>query len=371
MRLRRLVGVKATGRRIARPTGGEFRPARARCRAEALAGLNPAPQTGRSAIFLCAIFFLAAAAGLGATRPRYGGTLRVETHESLPEQAPAGFGVARFEAGRHASYAADENAPGGRPFLDGVEIEMGRPQRDQSIDLEVGKADLVEVGPNGLRRQPNGRKIWSSQPVRVVALVFASRLENARVREALALAVDRTAILNVLLQHQGEISGALLPQWLSGYAFLFPAASDIGRARAIVAGVPAAARALTLAADGPALRPIAERIALNAHDAGLAVTVASSGGADVRLVELRIASSDPNRALAGIASALRLPEPPPADSPEALYAAERGLLEGFRIVPLFHLPVVYAAGPRVHGGPGISPLGEFEFEDVWVEGGRQ
>ena len=40
------------------------------------------------------------------------------------------------------------------------------------------------------------------------------------------------------------------------------------------------------------------------------------------------------------------------------------------MVPLFHLPDVYGVAPRVKGGPGISPLGEWRFENVWLEGGR-
>ena len=75
-------------------------------------------------------------------------------------------------------------------------------------------------------------------PVRVLALVFSPRFDDARAREALALAVDRSAIHSVLLQRQGEVSGALLPQWLSGYAFLFPATADLGRARQLAAGAP-------------------------------------------------------------------------------------------------------------------------------------
>jgi ABC-type oligopeptide transport system substrate-binding subunit len=71
-----------------------------------------------------------------------------------------------------------------------------------------------------------------------------------------------------------------------------------------------------------------------------------------------------------MAAALGLPEPPRAASPEALYAAERALLEGFRVIPLFHLPDVYGVNPRVKGGPGIAPLGEWRFENLWVEGGR-
>ena len=174
----------------------------------------------------------------------------------------------------------------------------------------------------------------------------------------------REAIQTVLLQRQGEVSGALLPQWLSGFAFLFPTASDLKRARELASG----AKPVALAVDDPALRPIAERIALNARDAGLAVTIGQ--GADVVLTELRVVSSDPAIALAAMGRALGLPQREPVDTPESLYAAERALLEGFRVIPLIHLPDVYGAGPRVRGAPGITPLGEWRFENLWLEGGR-
>src|SRR5262249_28899605 len=162
--------------------------------------------------------------------------------------------------------------------------------REQSNDLEMGRADVVEVGPAELRRQAPGRRVWSSSPVRVLALVFSGRVDDARIREALALAVDRSAIHTVLLQRQGEISGALLPQWISGYAFLFPSSADLGRARQLAAG----ARPITLGVSDPALRPIADRIAINARDAGLRVSVTQTPeSADVRLTELRIESTDP------------------------------------------------------------------------------
>ena len=329
-----------------------------------------------------ALAALAAATAAAATRPHYGGTLRVEIRQSYETSDPptAGYGmpdlarafaVTHWEAGRRAVYAADENAAGGRPFLDTVEIEMARPLRDQSIDLELGRTDMVELGPSELRRQPARREVWPSAPVRLVALVFSPRVEDARVREALALAVDRAAIHNVLLQRQGEVSAALLPQWLSGYAFLFPAGADAARARTLLAGLPAAVRAISLGVEDAAERPIAERIALNARDAGLAVSVVPrAAGADARLVEVRIGSSDAALALAGAAASLGLPEPARAASPEALYAAERALLEGFRVIPLFHLPDVYGVNPRVKGRPGIAPLGEWRFENLWVEGGR-
>ena len=322
----------------------------------------------------------AALPAAAATRPRYGGTLRVEVREAFetadpPQTGPgmadlgAAFAIARWEAGRSAVYAAQQSAAGGRPFLDTIEIVMGRPLREQAADLESGKADLVELGWNDARRLAAGRRVWFSSPVRIVVLVFGPRVDDARVREALALAVNRAAIHNVLLQGQGDISGALLPQWISGYAFLFDMAADVARAKTLAAAAPPAARSFSLAVDDPALRPVADRIALNARDAGLTVSIVPGSAADVRLIEVRIVSRDGARALAAVADALSLPAPARADSPEALYQAERALLDGFRVVPLFHLPDIYGVGSRVRGG-GISPLGEWRFENVWLEGGR-
>jgi ABC-type oligopeptide transport system substrate-binding subunit len=286
----------------------------------------------------------------------------------LAEPARA-FRIERWEPGRRAVWAADDNAAGGRPFLDGIEINLARPLREQALDLELGKADLVEVGPNEARRQ---RRTWASAPVRLVALVFDPRIADVGVRAALALAIDRGAIHSVLLQRQGETAGALLPQWLSGYAFLFPAAQNLPLARSLAAPLAAGTKSLSLTYDAaePLARSIAERIAVNARDAGLLVAVSPQNRyADVRLVEVRIDAAEPARALARVAAALGLGEPAKGAGPEALYAAERALLEGYRVVPLFHLPEVYGAGPRVRTWlePAIGELGEWRLENLWLE----
>ena len=240
----------------------------------------------------------AAAAATAETRPHYGGTLRVEVREAIetpdpPQEGPrlaqlnSAFSISRWEAGRRAVYAANENAAGGRPFLDTVEVQLGRQpartgHRPGTRQGGRGRDRAFGSAPHHAARA----RVWSSAPVRLLALVFGARVDDARVREALALAVDRAAIHNVLLQRQGEISGALLPQWLSGYAFLFSPAADLARARALVAGLPPSARTLSLGVEDPAWQPIADRIALNARDAGLTVSVAGTTAlADVRLAE--------------------------------------------------------------------------------------
>ena len=92
-----------------------------------------------------------------------------------------------------------------------------------------------------------------------------------------------------------------------------------------------------------------------------------SGSADVALVDVRIEQTDPGQALAGLAAAPRLAGPARAETAEQLYTAEREMLEGCRMIPIAHLPEAYGVGPRVRGGPGIAPSGEWRFENVWLE----
>ena len=333
----------------------------------------------RAALLAC---LCAAFCALSATRPHYGGTLRVELRQAIegadpPQSGPGigdlfgAFAISRWETGHHAVFNADDNAAGGRPFLDTIEIDLGRGAREQMADLNLGRADIVQLGPGEAPRSQGGRRIWQSSPVLVIALVFQPRVDDARIREALAFSIDRDAIHRVLLQRQGEVSGALLPQWLSGFAFLFSTAADLNRARGLMAGVAAPGRTLSMAVQDTAMRSIADRIVLNARDVGISITMAAPGGnADVKLTEARVASTEPARALAALAATLGQPEPPRADTPESLYLAERSLLEGYRVIPLFHLPDVYLVSPRVQGAPAITPLGEWRFENLWLETGR-
>jgi len=289
------------------------------------------------------------------------------------------FRVTAFEPGRHATLAANDNYWSGRPFLDAIEVQLGRSLRDQMADFELGKADVVEIGPADLHRaSEHGRTVWSSAAVNLIALAFApGHADDARLREALALSIDRAAMHTFLLQKQGEPTAALLPQWISGYTFAFPAAQDLPRARGLAGALPPAARTLSLAYD-PAMRaarPLAERVAVNARDAGLTVQVSPlNPRADVRLVDVRVASLDPERALAGLAAALGLEAPEAAPAPSlssaALYESERKLLDGWHAIPLFHLPMFYGASSRVqlYAPPVVTRLGDWRFDNVWLSG---
>ncbi|MFB3827564.1 MAG: ABC transporter substrate-binding protein [Bryobacteraceae bacterium] len=268
------------------------------------------------------------------------------------------FRLTRWEPGRRAAFAANEDHWAGRPFADAVEIEMGRGSREQLINLELGRADIVELAPPEARR---ARRAWASQPVELFAIVFRDgRPADPRLREALSAAVDRPAIRNVIFQKHGEPAGGILPQWISGYAFLFPAAPDLGRARKLAAASSSRALSIGYDAGDPLARLLAERVALNARDGGLAATAAPNPQADARILRWRIRSLESGDALREFGAPSR------AETAEAACAAERALLAGYRVIPLVHAPVLFGASPRVHAPP-LTPLGELRLADTWLE----
>ncbi len=272
------------------------------------------------------------------------------------------FAPAKEEPGKPITLTAHSLYWGGRPYLDSIEVQTGRTSQQQALDLELGKADVIEVPLTDLRRlrQRNARLVIS-RPTEVLALVFdAARAIPPAVQEAVALSIDRVAIQNVLLQREGEISAALLPQWLSGYSFVFRAGRDVPRARQLAAG----ATALTLAYERSDIlgRSIAERIAVNANEAGLSLRLSPGSDGDVRLVRLHITTTDPETALADLTGQLKT-QPP---APDTLYNMEKALLGGGRVIPLLHLPLAWQLSPKVHGWTG-----DRRWEDVWLDAGAE
>lgn len=263
------------------------------------------------------------------------------------------FRIAHWEAEKSARLVAHDGYWAGRPFLDAIEIRMGRPLRDQELDLEAGKTDVAEIlVTDGRRLRQKGFAISSTPFMETLALVF----ENPRVpdatREALALSIDRATINNVLLQKQGEPSAALLPRWLSGYSFLFPAARNIAQAKQLAAS--AAPLAFAYDRQDAILRPVGERIAVNASEAGIALK-SSAGPVDVRLMRLPITSRDAWTSLDGLAAMLKLGTPRVATE----FEAESALLNGYRIIPLVHLPRMWATSGAVRNWPLLA--------DVWLD----
>jgi len=273
--------------------------------------------------------------------------------KAVAESGP--FRIVNQRPGEFVRLAANENYWGGRPFLDAVEIHMGRGRRDQLLDFELGKADVVEAEVTDIKslKQPN-TVLQISKPLETVALVFENARTSSLTRQAVALSIDRIAMQRVMLDKQGEVSGALLPQWISGYAFLFSTERDVARAKSLAP--PGTTLLLCEDARDRVLRSLADRIAVDVGQAGIVVRPATSG-CEVRLVRLPIKSVNPQQALLSLASALHAAAPAWASS----YAMECELLRDNHVVPLFQLPLVYALKPNVRNWSA-----QWNLADVWL-----
>jgi hypothetical protein len=368
-----------------------------------------------------------------ARRPRYGGTLRVEIGAIVhsldpsvaaanPEEADAkdeldallygrrsedgtfvgaarsgAFRLSAWEAGKSAVFAANEDYRAGRPFVDSIEIQMGRSTHDRLLDLALSKADFAQV-PAELARQAGDRglRVSASQPDELLALVFLkgrTATENARVREAIARCIDRAAIVNFILQKEGEPAGGLLPQWSSGTAFLFPTETDARSAKEIWLQMSPSPK-LVLGYDSADTleQSVAERIVVNSKEAGISLVsraIPNAGTAsghpgseaprgdtihvDARLIRLRMPSPMPRVTLAAFIDLLGplvgieagpLPE---NASPEDIYDSERSIISGGRVVPLVWMPQVYGLSARVRNWKQPAAGESWPLADVWLD----
>jgi peptide/nickel transport system substrate-binding protein len=267
---------------------------------------------------------------------------------------------------------ANDDYWAGRPYLDAIELVTDRNPRDQMTDFALDRADVIQLLSDQLRRaQQDHVRTDVSRPVQTVYLIVNStkpELRDIRLRQAISLAIDRSAIHNVIFQRQGESAGGLLPNWMTGYAFLFPTAQDLPRARQLrsdIGNIPPIAIAYDI--SDPLERLIAERIALNVRDIGLNMqaVAGNAGSSDLMLKRVSLPSSDPATALNGIVEQLGIM--PPANSPtlESLYNNERAAVLTYSAIPLVHLPKITAMKDRVHNWTS-SPIGNWRLDDVWV-----
>ena len=271
------------------------------------------------------------------------------------------FRVTAWEPSRRLTLAAFDDYWAGRPYLDTVNIALGFARASGDIfDLPVG--------PNR-RIVPERTRIWSSTPRELIAVLTNNA--NPVAEQALALAIDRAPIVTVLTQRRGEAAYSLLPEWLSGYAFLFTSTPDIGRAKALLGQTRLAPLTLGYPGGDSFLRSVAERLALNARDAAIPIQPVTAANASMKLVRLPLQSNDAAAELARFAALLGTPERAAAlnpSRPESLYETERALLEDRRIIPLLYLPEVYGISPRVHNWDAAQRHGPFRLhlENVWV-----
>jgi ABC-type transport system substrate-binding protein len=296
------------------------------------------------------------------------------------------FRLERVEGGFIALRAHDDYWDG-RAFVDVVEVRTARSSADQLTDVETGRADIVSIQPTDVRRiEQRQLRIESSGPLELIALAFEPPMATSAsegVRRTLAAAIDRAAIARVVLQGRAEPANALLPQWVSGYApFVFEGkAASLSRSAVAALSADRRTLALRVTPSDPVAQAVAQRIAVNARDVGFALTVQSPAGLgprfDLRLVRLSFRATGPPQALSDLMAGFgpriltllgRITPPDAGASLENVLLTERSLLTADIIVPVVHVPELYAIGLRVQSwnGPAVLPSGAWNLANVWL-----
>ena len=296
------------------------------------------------------------------------------------------FRVERVDAGLITLRAHDDYWDS-RPFMDAIEVRTNRQPADQLADLEAARADMVTIQPTDVRRmEQRGLRVEGSRPIELFVLAFEAHVATAAsesMRRTLAAAIDRGAIARVVLQGRAEAAGALLPQWISGYAPIVVGRTGEPLSRSAVAALAPDRRTLALrvAVSDPAAQAVAQRIAVNARDAGFAMTVQSPAGLgprfDVRLLRLPMRGPTPGAALSEVMAGLgprtaalagRVTPPEAGESLDTVLRTERALLERAILVPIVHVPELYAVSPRFQtwNGSPVLASGAWNVANVWL-----
>ena len=332
--------------------------------------------------------------------PRYAIVKRQADGNNPPILIGTGsYKLNQWQAGEHAQFTANEDYWGGRPFADAIEFQMGSSLREQLMDRQLGTYAATELSIDQIRNvEQNNQTVMLSRPADLLALVFLQpdsggrpgrKPVDARVRQALGLTINRAAISNVIFQRKALPASGLLPQWLTGYEFMLNGATDMNRAKELRADAAAfvVISPIALAYDftDPLARLAAERIAVDAREAGIVVqpyaeshlyskAERASLNADAVLLRVPLQSLDQSVALAARADDLGLPqETTPAilgaTRSEDLLELERKLLESNRVLPVAHVPEVLWLNNSAHNWQQ-ELNGGWDLDQLWMEGAR-
>jgi ABC-type transport system substrate-binding protein len=331
--------------------------------------------------------------------PRYAIVKRQMENNNPGLIGTGSYKLSQWQAGERAMFTANEDYWGGRPFADAIEFQMGSTQREQVMDRQLGQYAATELSVDQIRAiEQNNQTLMLSRPSDLLAIAFlqpesgarpGKKPVDARVRQALGLAINRAAISNVIFQHRAVPASGLLPQWLTGYEFLLDGAMNMERARELRADAAAfvVINPISLAYDfsDPLAKLAAERIAVDAREAGVVVqpyaeshinskAARTSINADAVLLRVPLQSLGPAAALAARVEDLGLfPESTPAilgaTRPEDLVEIERKLVESHRVVPVAHVPEVLWLNSNAHNWQQ-QLTGAWDLDQLWIEGAR-
>jgi peptide/nickel transport system substrate-binding protein len=332
--------------------------------------------------------------------PRYAIVKRQTDGTNVTLIGTGGYKLTQWQAGERAQFTANEDYWGGRPYADTIEFQMGLSQREQLMDRQLGAYAATELSVDQIRAiEQNNQTVVMSRPADLLAVVFLQpdsggkpgrKPVDARVRQALGLAINRAAISNVIFQRRGIPAAGLLPQWLTGYEFMFGGVTNLDRAKELRADAAAfvviSPIALAYDVSDPLAKLVAERIAVDAREAGIVVqpygelhinnkAARAAINADAVLLRTTLEAIDPAVALAARVEDVGLfPEAGAAilggTRPEDLVEIERKLVESNRVLPVAHVPQALWLNNNIAHNWQQLPTGAWDLDQLWVEGAR-
>lgn len=311
------------------------------------------------------------------------------------------YKLAEWQPGERVLLSANDDYWGGRPYPDSIEFQLGASLRDQLLERQLGAYSAADLRVDQLRPlEQSNQNLQLSRPSDLLVLLFlhpdvpaagsrpGRNPVDPRVREALSDAINRDAINNVILQKRGTPASGILPQWLTGYEFLFPGSTNLDRAkelRAEAAGL-VIIHPIALAYDfsDPVAKLVAERIAVDAREAGVVVqpygeahvgnqSARAGMDADAVLLRLPLESLEPAVALAAALDDMGLANPTSAPLNatrlEDVFELEGKALQDFRVIPIAHVSQAVWLSNTVHNWLQ-APTGAWNLDQLWTEGGR-
>ncbi len=164
---------------------------------------------------------------------------------------PIGTGPWRFVAWHHDDYllfARNADYHDGAPLADSLEARIIPELSTAEAEFEAGNVDVLQVpaqeSPSWEANEETKPLLQSAPSLRLIyGAINTTRgpLRDARVRQAINLAVDRGTILRRLMGGRGTLAAGVIPPSLDGYdPALAPFPYDTARARALLreAGYP-------------------------------------------------------------------------------------------------------------------------------------
>ena len=136
---------------------------------------------------------------------------------------PGPYRVTEFKAGDKMVMTAFDQYWAGRPALKTITFRMMPEMSARILALESGDVDLIDaISPQETERLAKNSKLKIVNPpsagfVRIYMNVQKGPLTDKRVRQAIAYAIDREAIVKNLFMGQAEVARSLAPPGVFGY----------------------------------------------------------------------------------------------------------------------------------------------------------